>query len=242
MRASGPSESMATKPPPGALRKISATYRDRGAGGLLRAALDRIYERTEFVAMQRDLRHPTAPPHCTLDFELRQIDDARLERFKDLPYPFSRHYQYRFEQGQRRCYGALVGDQIVALMWPLFAADNPRLVTRWRYLLPDEARISSIWADPRVRGTGLMAACIERFATYVRAHGFCYLYAFTWVNNQASIRLHERLGFRTVGRIRRHSLRWQEEGRGLYLRTPIPRDPMPATHPGGDLELPAVLP
>lgn len=233
---------MATRRLARALQRISTAYQERGLEGVMRGALDRVYERTDFVAMQRDLQRSAPPPRCSVVFELRWITDDELRRFKDMPYPFSRHYQYRFEQGQRRCYGALVDDQIVALMWPLFQTDNARMVTRWRYLLPDEARISSIWAAPRFRGTGLMQASLERVAAYLTAHGFRYLYAFTWVNNHASRRLHERLGFRAVGRIRRYAFRWQKEGHGLYVRTPIPRDPVPAVHPGGDLELPVVLP
>ena len=76
------------------------------------------------------------------------------------------------------------------------------MVSPWRVLLADEGRIGSIWADPRYRGTGLMAACIERFARHLAGQGIRYLYACTWIGNLASIRLHERLGFSKVGHLR----------------------------------------
>ena len=126
-------------------------------------------------------------------------------------------------------------------MWPLVQADNRRVVSRWRYLLEDECRLGSIWADPFVRGTGLIDACLERFADLFAARGFRYMYEFTWVGNTAAQRLYLRRGFRDVGRVRRYSLGFQREGNGLYLRSPIARESVAAAHPGGDLEMPAVL-
>jgi len=210
--------------------------------GLATDALGRVCRRTEFVALQRDLLQSIAPMSCRVSYELRRIDDATLHGFRDMPFPFSRHYQYWVEWRQRQCYGAFVGERIVALMWPLFSADNDQLVTKWRYLLPDEARISSIWTDPEYRGTGLMACCIEKFAALLRSAGFRYLYAFTWVGNHSSIGLHKKLGFQVVGRICHYSLAWQNEGHGIYIRGRIARAPMSATHPEGDFLLPDVIP
>lgn len=224
------------------LQSALALYRERGLVGVTSEAVGRVFERTEFVALQRDLRQPVPPVRCVVEFQLRRIDDVTFSRFKDMPAPFCRHYQYRTEWRQRHCYGAFVGERICALMWPLFAADNNRLVTKWRYLLADEARISSIWADPEYRGTGLMASCIGKFAILLGAAGFHYLYAFTWVGNRSSIGLHAKLGFREVGRIRRYSFAWQSEGNGVYIRQTIPREPIAAVRPGGDFDLPAVIP
>ncbi|MCI0546190.1 MAG: GNAT family N-acetyltransferase [Candidatus Rokubacteria bacterium] len=225
----------------GHLRALRDLWRAQGSRGVARAVIGRVYQRDDFVILQRDLQEQVPPLECRVDFTLRQLDDATLESFRHRPYPFSRHHEYRFRHGQRRCYGAVVGDRIAALMWPSFAIDNRRVVSPWRRLWPDEARIGSIWADPEYRGTGLMGACIGAFAGYLGRRGFRYLYACTWGGNQASIRLHERLGFRAVGRATRHAFTWQAEGRGFYVRTRIPRAPLAPGHPGGDADLPEVL-
>jgi RimJ/RimL family protein N-acetyltransferase len=232
----------AERPTPGAARWRSSLRGRARWGDLIRAAVRRLYERDDFVVLRRDLRRPVPPPACHVSFRLVRLDDASLARFKDMPPPFPRHHQYRFQYGQRHCYAALVDDAIVALMWPSFREDNARVVSPWRVLLADEGRIGSIWADPRYRGTGLMASCIERFARHVGARGVRYLYACTWVGNHASIRLHERLGFERVGSARRYALRWQRPGRGLYLRSRILRDPAPPEAAIGPVELPEVLP
>ena len=223
------------------LARVASAWRAEGFGGLAAGVTRRTYDRTEFVVFQRDLRKPTAPSPSRVPFELRRVDDAQLERFGTMPAPFPRHREYRVVYGQRHCYAAHVGDRMAALMWPLVQADNRRVVSRWRHLLEDECRLGSIWADPAVRGTGLIDACLERFAELFAARGFRYMYEFTWVGNTAAQRLYLRRGFKDVGRVRRYSLGFQREGNGLYLRSPISREPLSPGHPGGDLQLPAIL-
>jgi GNAT superfamily N-acetyltransferase len=225
----------------GRAASLRMLYREHGLSGIATRLLHVVGERTEFVVLQRDLTVPVDAPHCSVAFAMRRIDDATLESFAAMPAPFPRHLQYRRRHGQRNCYGAYVEGRIVGLMWPVFQADNRLVVSRWRDLWPDEARLSSIWIDPALRGTGLMAACLERFALHVARHGFRYLYAFTWEHNEASKRLHLRRGFRLVGKAWRYNLAWQREGRGVYIRQAIPRAPLPAQHPGGDLALPPVI-
>lgn len=221
------------------LASALSTYREAGFSGLAKEVAGKVVERTEFVAMQRDLALPAPEVGCKVAFEIRRVNDEVLSGFRSMPEPFPRHYEYRLQYDQRHCYGAWIGDRIVALMWPFFQADNEAMVTQWRFLLPDEARVSNIWADPEYRGTGLMAACIERFAAHLRGAGIRYLYCFTWVQNHASIKLHEKLGFRTVGRIVRYSFWWQKEGRGIYRRDPVPR--IEAGAGPGDVDLPDVI-
>jgi hypothetical protein len=223
------------------LKRVRSVYARGGLGALARGLADSVYEHVEFVAAQRDLRLPPLPAPCDLAFELRLVDDALFERFREMPAPFPRHFDYRYVYGMRRCYAAWVGNEIGALMWPVFQADNTRLVTRWRYLLPDEARVSNIWASPVYRGTGLIDACFARFEGLVRNAGFRYFYTFTWVGNHGSRKLSARRGLSEVGSIHRYAFRWQREGRGLYIRTRIPREPLAAVHPGGDMALPDVI-
>jgi ribosomal protein S18 acetylase RimI-like enzyme len=223
------------------LAKAVSAWRAEGLRGLTAGVTRRAYDRTEFVVFQRNLRTPPAPAASRVSFELRRVDDVLLERFGTMPAPYPRHREYRVVYGQRHCYAAHVGDRISALMWPLVQADNRRVVSRWRFLLEDECRLGSIWADPAIRGTGLIDACLERFAELFAARGFRYMYEFTWVGNTAAQRLYLRRGFKDVGRVRRYSLGFQREGHGLYLRSPIAREPVSSGHPGGDLELPGIL-
>jgi hypothetical protein len=224
------------------VKQAAKVYRESGVAGLSRALLEHLYERTDFVGAQRDLHGPPPEIRCKLAFELRRIDDSLLKRFKDMGPPFSRHYDYRFEFGMRRCYGALVGERIAALMWPLFQADNRLTVTRWRYLWPDEARISNAWADPEFRGTGLIDLAFERMTRVITAAGFRYMYGYTWIRNDSSRKFQARLGYREVTRVVRYAFRWQREGRGIYIRYNIAREPLAPTHPGGDMDLPALIP
>jgi len=220
------------------IRRIPAVYAKEGLGGLGRAVAGRLIEHTEFVAAQRDLREPPLPARCSLAFEIRRVDDVLFERFRSMPAPLPRHFEYRFVYGMRNCYAAWVGDDLGAVMWPVFAADNRRTVTRWRFLLPDEARVSNIWASPAYRGTGLIDACFERFERLFAAAGFRYFYTFTWVGNHASRKLSARRGYREVGTIHRYAFPWLREGNGLYIRSAIPREPLASHRPGGDMELP----
>lgn len=222
--------------------KLISLYREQGLRGIWKEALGRIYERTDFVILRRDLAEPLAEARCSVPFILRRVGDGEIARFREMPAPFPRHYQYRHEYGQRHCYGAFVGDRIAALMWPLFEADNRRVVSPWRILWPDEARLSSIWADPEFRGTGLMDACLEKFAACLKGRGYRYLYASTWIGNESSIRLHRRRGFEVAGKATRYSFRCQKDGRGLYIREKIDRPPAAVTGPAADMPLPDTIP
>jgi ribosomal protein S18 acetylase RimI-like enzyme len=158
-----------------------------------------------------------------------------------MPVPFPRHHEYRTIYGMRHCYAAWVGEAIGALMWPAFMVDNKLSVNRWRDLMPDEARIGNIWASPAYRSTGLMDAAIERLASVIAGAGFRYLYAFTWVGNEASRKLHRRRGFEDVATVRRIAFRFQRPGSGLYIRQRVPREPLGSVHPGGDMALPETI-
>lgn len=221
--------------------RAASAWRREGLRGLAEGLSRRVCHRTEFVVFQRNLGEPGIPASSRVAFELRRVDEALFDRFRDMPAPFPRHRAYRLVYGQRRCYAAWVGERIAALMWPLFQADNRLVVSRWRYLLEDECRLGSIWADPAFRGTGLIDACLEQFAEHLAERGFRYMYEFTWVGNASAQRLYHRRGFKDVGRVRRYSLAFQREGDGLYVRSSIIREPIEPGHPGGDVELPRVL-
>jgi RimJ/RimL family protein N-acetyltransferase len=222
-------------------KKLGSAVRvlqEQGGRALVREIAGKIFDRTVFVAIQRDLKIKWKPVKCEIPFELMKLNDETIRSFKNMPEPFPRHYQYRFEYGLRQCYAAVHNDKIVALMWPFNITDNAHMVTKWRFLLADETRVSNIWADPAYRGTGLMPACIECFALLFKSAGYRYMYCFTWEHNQASIRFHEKLGFRVVGKIVRYSFPLLKEGTGIYFRGRIPREPLAAEHATDDFNLP----
>ena len=214
-------------------RRVPEIYSAEGASGVARA----VVEHARFAVFLRDLTLEAPPARCELSFRLRRADPALLDRFREMPEPFPRHSEYRSIYGMRHCYAAWIGEEIGALIWPAFQADNRRMINRCRDLLPDEARIANIWTSPAYRGTGLVDASFERLAATVAAAGFRYLYVFAWVDNEAARRLYLRRGLRDVSSVDRIAFRFQRSGRGLYLRRPVPRDPLGPDYPGGDMVL-----
>ncbi len=211
------------------VKRVPEIYSAHGLRGVARAVADRFVDHTEFVVFLRDLRVEAPPAACALSFQLRRADDALFQRFRAMPAPFPRHSEYRSIFGMRHCYTAWVGEEIGALLWPAFQADNRRIINRCRVLLPDEARIANVWASPAYRGTGLIDAAFERLVAVIADAGFRYLYVFTWVGNEAAKKLYRRRGMREVATVHHVAFRFQNAGRGLYFRQRIPRAP-----PGSD--------
>ena len=63
----------------------------------------------------------------------------------------------------------------------------------------------SVYVDPAARGRGAGRAALEALATAYEARGFWKLLSRIFPENKASLALHERCGFRTVGLYRRHA-------------------------------------
>jgi ribosomal protein S18 acetylase RimI-like enzyme len=223
------------------VRRVPEIYAAQGLGGVARAVADRLIDYTEFVVFLRDLREDGPPASCAVDFTLRRVDDALFERFREMPAPFPRHREYRTIYGMRHCYAAWVGEEIGALIWPAFQADNELIINRCRVLLPDEARIANVWASPAYRGTGLIDATFERLVSVIAEGGFRYLYVFTWVGNDAAKKLYRRRGMREVATVRQIALRSRRAESGFYIRQRIPRAPLESGHPHGDMEIPETI-
>jgi len=223
------------------IKRIPEVYAAEGLRGIARAVADRIVDHTEFVVYLRDLAVEAPPVRCDLSFQLRRADDALLTRFREMPPPFPRHSEYSSIFGMRHCYAAWVGEEIGALLWPAFQADNRRIINRCRDLLPDETRIANVWASPAYRGTGLIDAAFERLVCATATAGFRYLYVFTWVGNEAARKLYRRRGLQEVSRVHHIAFRVQQAGRGLYIRQPVRREPLGPGHPDGDMVLPETI-
>jgi phosphinothricin acetyltransferase len=63
----------------------------------------------------------------------------------------------------------------------------------------------SVYVDPRARGRGAGRAALEALIACYEARGFWKLLSRIFPENKASLALHERCGFRTVGTYRRHA-------------------------------------
>ncbi len=63
----------------------------------------------------------------------------------------------------------------------------------------------SVYVDPAARGGGAGRAALEALIATYEARGFWKLVSRIFPENKASLALHERAGFRTVGIYRRHA-------------------------------------
>jgi phosphinothricin acetyltransferase len=71
----------------------------------------------------------------------------------------------------------------------------------------------SIYVDPAARGTGAGTALLERLITATEAAGVWTIQSGIFPQNSASLRLHQRVGFRVVGvreRVGRHHGVWRD--------------------------------
>ncbi|MFC4910041.1 GNAT family N-acetyltransferase [Actinomadura gamaensis] len=71
----------------------------------------------------------------------------------------------------------------------------------------------SIYVDPSYRGRGVAAALLDTLIESTEAAGIWTLQSGVFPENEPSLRLHEKAGFRTVGvrhRIARHRGRWRD--------------------------------
>jgi len=226
----------------GKLRSARGIWREGGFSRLISEVVGYVYDTTENVMFQRHLTLAAPEVKCRLSFQLKKIDDTTFQKFKDMPAPFPRHYQYRFLYGQKTCYGAYIGGDIKALMWVVLHTDNYQVVNRWRYLLRDEVRIADYWADPHYRGTGLIDEAIERLLDYCAQRGRRFAYISPGADNESSKRLCIRRGFKMIGTVRNYRLAWQRPGSGIYFRDRVPRVPLESNYVGGDIELPDQIP
>lgn len=86
-------------------------------------------------------------------------------------------------------------------------AERGGVVVGWAALLPVSPRAVyagvaevSVYVDPAHRGHGIGAALLDRLVAAAEAAGVWTLQAGVFPENRASIALHERFGFRHVGR------------------------------------------
>ena len=89
----------------------------------------------------------------------------------------------------------------------LVATDHSGMVTGWAAASLVSSRQAyrgvvehSVYVDPRVHGQGIGAALLAAFIEAADAAGYWTIQASVFPENTTSLRLHERAGFRVVGR------------------------------------------
>lgn len=90
---------------------------------------------------------------------------------------------------------------------PRLVAEADGAVTGWTVVSPVSPRACyrgvvehSVYVDPGVRGRGIGAALLVRLLADAPAHGIWTIQTSIIASNVASLRLHEAVGFRVVGR------------------------------------------
>lgn len=95
--------------------------------------------------------------------------------------------------------------------YPTVVVERDGRVVAWAAAAPYRARPCyagtaehSVYVDRAARGTGAGRAALEGLCRLYEARGFDKLVSRIFPENTASLRLHERAGFRVVGVYRRH--------------------------------------
>ncbi|MEH0929760.1 GNAT family N-acetyltransferase [Micromonospora sp. CPCC 205558] len=102
----------------------------------------------------------------------------------------------------------------------LVAVDGDATVIGWVAVSPTSARAvyagvveHSIYVDPTARGRGIARLLLDALIASTEAAGVWTIQSGVFGENTASLRLHERAGFRVIGvreRIARHHGRWRD--------------------------------
>jgi L-amino acid N-acyltransferase YncA len=100
------------------------------------------------------------------------------------------------------------------------AVDEVGVVLGWTAVVPVSSRCvyagvveHSVYVDPRARGRGIGRALIQALIESTEAAGIWTIQSGIFPENEASLRLHERAGFRVIGtrtRVGRHHGRWRD--------------------------------
>ncbi|MCG5437490.1 GNAT family N-acetyltransferase [Micromonospora foliorum] len=102
----------------------------------------------------------------------------------------------------------------------LVAVDGDTTVIGWVAVSPTSARAvyagvveHSIYVDPTARGRGVARLLLDALIASTEAAGVWTIQSGVFGENTASLRLHERAGFRVIGvreRVARHHGRWRD--------------------------------
>lgn len=102
----------------------------------------------------------------------------------------------------------------------LVAVDGDGTVIGWIAVSPTSARAvyagvveHSVYVDPTARGRGVARLLLDALIASTEAAGVWTIQSGVFGENTASLRLHERAGFRVIGvreRVARHNGRWRD--------------------------------
>jgi GNAT superfamily N-acetyltransferase len=137
------------------------------------------------------------------DDEWSELRDLRLRALSDAPDAFTATYEREVEEPEQLWRG-----------WAADGAEGGSSITvvavddgRWIGMAmgaphrdhPGEAGLFAMWVDPVARGSGLAGRLVEEVVRWARSGGFPVLRLRVTGNNDAAVRLYERVGFSDEG-------------------------------------------
>lgn len=186
--------------------EVNATRQSDGLGAVLARAVTVIREifflKTSTLFFVRSLDRPpedVATDHDTVVRELQVQDLALLEAVverSDFEW-----YKSLFRRG-RTCLVALKDKQLAAYMW-LTSAVDPHLERVYVPLAPGDMYVVEIKTMPAFQRQGFQKMLLKHAIAWAKEQGGSRLVSMTGVDNETSLSLHNKLGYRQVSCITR---------------------------------------
>jgi RimJ/RimL family protein N-acetyltransferase len=172
---------------------VATTWRLRGARGLARAVLGRVWWHARYVRFRVDLAGwETRPPEPGIEAREGSWDELiRFRTGRDVPAEF---HDDRL-RGPRRFYLGLVDGEIGHITWVFTHRDGLFHID----LAPGEIALDGLYTFARFRGRGLMPAVERAALDDARREGVRAAYTHVRVDNVASLRGTLKTGFTPIG-------------------------------------------
>jgi RimJ/RimL family protein N-acetyltransferase len=204
------------------LRKLHTAGRMLRSGELselIRSLSGKLLTVETYLAYRIDLAGVPPQPANNLPLALRRAVDADFRSFRNLPAPFPRHAEFREKFGLDQCYIGTIDGEIAHLAWIYYPGESNRHPTRFRRFRSDEVAIANCVTLPRFRGKGVYPAVIRQLLPQLRSEGYRYCYMYIDVENLASRRGVEKVGFAPAGKSWRvRCFFHRDPASGIYLR------------------------
>ncbi len=163
--------------------------------------------------LQLDLAAMRAPkpPALDLDYRFLSADEVRAAA-ADPAHDLDATMAERLRSGRDFCYGAFHGNRLASYSWYALDSIEPEHGFGAGLTFPlDTVYLYKAYTLPAYRGRQVHGAALQRAARFFQQHGITQLIAIVEFGNWASLRSHEKLGCRPVGRllrVGRRSLGW----------------------------------
>lgn len=219
-------------------RLVRKTYyafllaRKGGLGIFLRQFWSRVYSKTSYVWLAKDLDSRESLHSPPIQYSLQPaapgafirklLDGLNGESSHDV-FEILRRVSF-YERGFETCYLALTeSGEVCHVSWLLSASHNDLIRTQYpsgmRELEDGEVLQENVFTFPRYRRKGIMTSVTLDLANIARNQGFRRVLAYVDIENRTSLRAFHRAGFRSYDEeqevrrffriLRRKGLSWQ---------------------------------